>query len=205
MNIETIVVGPLEVNCYLLYDDEKNAIVIDPGDDGQVILGKADQLGLTIKKVVNTHGHFDHIGANRFLKEKTGAELMIHAEDEEYLEHADMAAAGFGLTADPAPSPDVRLKDGDVIEAGSMQLKVIHTPGHSPGGISLLCDHKLFTGDTLFAGSVGRTDLVGGSHEALIKGVKENLFTLSDTVEVYPGHGTFSTIGDEKAHNPFFK
>ena len=205
MTLETIIVGPLEVNCFILYDDDKNAMIIDPGDNGEAILKRIDTLGLSVKKLINTHGHFDHIGANGFLKEKTGAELLIHGEDEEFLDHADIAASAFGLTCEPSPPPDVRLKDGDVIETGSIKLEVIHTPGHSPGGISLLGGHKLFTGDTLFSGSVGRTDLVGGSHEELLRSIKDKLFKLGDTVEVYPGHGSFTTIGDEKRYNPFFK
>lgn len=205
MNIETMVVGPLEVNCYILYDDTKEAVVIDPGDDGANILAKLESLGLTLKAVVNTHGHFDHIGANRFLKEKTGANLMVHSDDVEYLQHADMAASAFGLEAEPAPDPDVQLKEGDTVEAGGFTLEVIHTPGHSPGGISLLYDHSLFTGDTLFAGSVGRTDLVGGSHEQLLEAVTTKLFKLGESVAIYPGHGPSSTIGQEKRSNPFFR
>ena len=204
MKIETMVVGPLEVNCYILYDDTKEAIVIDPGDDGEKIASRLVELGLDLKAIVNTHGHFDHIGANQHLKEKTGATLMVHGDDVEYLQNADIAASAFGLEAEPSPDPDRCLKEGDIIEAGDMKLKVIHTPGHSPGGICLFSDHTLFTGDTLFAGSIGRTDLLGGSHEQLLDAVRSKLFVLGETVEAYPGHGPSTTIAYEKKHNPFF-
>lgn len=203
MKIKTLVVGPLAVNCYILYDEEAG-VLIDPGEEAEKILGFIDSEGITLTHIINTHGHFDHIGANGRLKEETGALLLVHKADVEYLEHADIAASAFGLTAEPSPEPDRLLDDGDVIEAGTVGLEVIHTPGHSPGGICLLTNHRLFTGDTLFAGSIGRTDLVGGSHETLLKSVRSRLFALGDTVEIFPGHGPASTIGHEKKHNPFF-
>jgi len=204
MNIETMVVGPLQVNCYILYDDTKEAIIIDPGDDGEKISARLTELDLKLKTIVNTHGHFDHIGANQYLKDNTGAKLMVHGEDVEYLQNADIAASAFGIEAEPSPDPDTCLKEDDVIEAGKMKLRVIHTPGHSPGGICLLADHDLFSGDTLFAGSIGRTDLVGGSHEHLLDSVRSKLFILGESIKVHPGHGPSTTIGDEKKHNPFF-
>lgn len=204
MKFETIEVGPLQVNAYLLYDEEKNAIVIDAGDDGDELLERISTLELKLKMVISTHGHFDHVGANGLLKEKTGAKLLIHEADRELLKHAPRAAASFGLSAEEPPEADEYISDGQIIECGSIKLEVIHTPGHSPGGVSLLCDHTLFTGDTLFAGSIGRTDLPGGVHEQLLKSVTDRLFPLADTVEVYPGHGPSSTIGHEKKYNPFF-
>lgn len=204
MNIETLTVGPLGVNCYILYDESGSGIVIDPGDEGENIMAAVDRLGLKLTHIVNTHGHFDHIGANGYLKEKSEAKLLVHSADAEMLQHADMAAARFGLTADPSPEPDTLLADGDVIESGDMKLTVIHTPGHSPGGISLHSGPHLVTGDTLFAGSIGRTDLPGGSMDQLIESVRSRIFTLGDDVRIYPGHGPSSTVGFEREHNPFF-
>ncbi|MDH3972855.1 MAG: MBL fold metallo-hydrolase [Deltaproteobacteria bacterium] len=204
MNFETIEVGPLQVNCYILYDEEGNALVIDAGDNAEMILEKISALGLNLKMVISTHGHFDHVGANGLLKEKTGAKLLIHEADRELLKHAPRAAASFGLRAEEPPQADEYISHGQLIECGSIKIEVIHTPGHSPGGVSLLSDHTLFTGDTLFAGSIGRTDLPGGVHELLLKSVSEKLFSLADTVEIHPGHGPSSSIGHEKKYNPFF-
>lgn len=205
MKIETIVVGPLEVNCYLVFENiGSDAIVIDPGDDVDQILNMVGKMGVNVKQIINTHGHFDHIGGNRKLKEKTGASISIHKDDIELLRHAEIAAARFGLTADISPEPDVFLHDGQIIEEAGMKFKVIHTPGHSPGGISILSKTALFTGDTLFAGSIGRTDLPGGSHEQLIDSVKTKLFPLDEECIVYPGHGGASSVGHEKKNNPFF-
>ncbi len=206
MDIETIVVGPLEVNCYLVYEsDGTDAIVIDPGDDVDLILNAADNLGVNVKQIINTHGHFDHIGGNRKLKEKTGASISIHKDDLELLRNAGDSAVRFGLTVDSSPEPDELLNDGQIIEEGKMKFKVIHTPGHSPGGISLLSQQVLFTGDTLFAGSIGRTDLPGGSYKQLIESIKSKLFRLDGTCMVYPGHGAASTIENEKNNNPFLQ
>jgi len=205
MDIKTIVVGPLEVNCYLLHEGIGGpGIVIDPGDDAEIILEMIDELGVNLKHIVNTHGHFDHVGGNRKLKEKTGASISIHNNDVELLKHAGSSAAQFGLRVDTPPEPDIILIDGQTIEAGKIRLNVLHTPGHSPGGISLFADSALFTGDTLFAGSIGRTDLPGGSSEQLIESVRTRLFTLDDGCIVYPGHGPKSSVGYEKANNPFF-
>jgi glyoxylase-like metal-dependent hydrolase (beta-lactamase superfamily II) len=204
IEIHQLSVGPLQVNCFLVVCRETHdAMVIDPGEDGSRILQLADKEGLKITKVVNTHGHFDHIGANRQLIEATGAELMLHAADLPLLPQARNHAEAFGLTVDPSPEPDRLLDQGDTFEVGELTFKVFHVPGHSPGGICLLGDGHLFVGDVLFAGSIGRTDLQGGDFNALVKGVREHLFNLPDETIVHPGHGPDTTIGRERKTNPF--
>ncbi len=204
MILTSLPTGPLEVNCYLVgCEDTGKAAVIDPGGNVSNILELLQQHDLTLAMVINTHGHFDHIGANRSLLEKTGCELLIHQDDAPLLQRAAEHAALFGLTASRSPEPTRLLKDGDVIELGNLSFKVIHTPGHSPGGICLHVDNCLFVGDTLFCGSIGRTDLPGGNHQQLINNIKNKLLYLADETNVYPGHGPATTIGQEKRHNPF--
>ncbi len=199
-----LVVGPLQVNCFILADDKtKEAVVIDPGDDGQDILKVVRDREFKVKYIVNTHAHFDHVGANRAVREATGAELLLHEGDAQLLTEAPRQARSFGIqAAQPLPA-DRYVKQGDVIRAGEVALTVLHTPGHSPGGISLLEQGMVFTGDALFAGSIGRTDLEGGDLMTLIKGIKTNLMTLPDDTKVFPGHGPASTIGEERRENPF--
>lgn len=204
IEIHQLSVGPLQVNCFLVACwKTRDAMVVDPGDDGNRILQLADKEGLKISKVVNTHGHFDHIGANRQLVEATGAELMIHAADLPLLPQARHHAEAFGLTVDPSPEPDRLLAQGDTFEVGELTFKVFHVPGHSPGGICLLSEGHLFVGDVLFAGSIGRTDLPGGDFDALVEGVRERLFDLPVETIVHPGHGPDTTIGQERRMNPF--
>jgi glyoxylase-like metal-dependent hydrolase (beta-lactamase superfamily II) len=178
-------------------------MVIDPGEEGSRILYLAASEGLKIGKVINTHGHFDHIGANQQLVKATGAELMLHAADLPLLLNAKNHAEIYGLTVVPSPEPDRLLDQGDSFEVGEHTFKVFHVPGHSPGGICLLGDGHLFVGDVLFAGSIGRTDLPGGDFDALVKGVRERLFSLPDETIVHPGHGPDTTIGQERRMNPF--
>lgn len=204
MIIKTIVVGPLQVNCYLVGCPEtKKALVVDPGDDPHKILSAVKAAGLEVALVVNTHGHFDHIGANSALIEQTGAELLIHSSDVPLMMRASEHAAIYGLKADPSPPPSRLLNDEEILAFGTLQIKVIHIPGHSPGGVCLLADGHLFSGDALFAGSVGRTDLPGGDHNQLIRGIKKRLLTLPEQTIVHPGHGPDTTIGWEKKNNPF--
>lgn len=204
MIIRTLPVGPLQANCHIVGCEEtKKAAVIDPGGDTDRILLALAKEKLTLTTIVNTHGHFDHVAGNPALKKATGADLMIHPLDAPELKKAGATAAQWGLKVDNSPQPDRLLDDGDTIVIGSITLTVLHTPGHSPGGICLWADKVVFVGDTLFAGSIGRTDFPGGDLHTLIASIRTKLFALSDDVAVYPGHMTNTTIGREKKFNPF--
>jgi len=204
MIIKKLAVGPLMANCFIVACEKtKEAVVIDPGDETDRILWSLAELELTVKYIINTHGHFDHVGGNKEMKEATGADILINSLDAPMLSQLSAAAASFGLSTDNSPPPDKALEDGDIISFGSITLKVIHTPGHSPGGIALYADGNLFVGDTLFAGSIGRSDLPGGDFHTLISSIKNKLFILDDAVRVFPGHGPETTIGKEKLTNPF--
>jgi glyoxylase-like metal-dependent hydrolase (beta-lactamase superfamily II) len=204
MIVMRMVVGPLQVNCFIIADEKtKDAVVIDPGDDAREILSIIKEKGFKVKYIVNTHGHFDHIGANKALKDATGAEILIHEGDAPVLAYAGKQSAAYGLKPVSSPPADRYVKHGDIISAGEVSLKVLHTPGHSPGGISLLEQGIVFTGDALFAGSIGRTDLPGGDLMTLLSSIKANLMILPDETKVFPGHGPASTIGEERQENPF--
>lgn len=203
VSVERLVVGELEVNCYLLYDEGGEGVVIDPGGEGEKILSRLKGLNITVNYILNTHGHFDHTGANGFIKEKTGAILAIHRDDRVLLENLDSQASLFGLYVNPSPKPDLLLEDSDTLRSGSIDLEIIHTPGHTKGSICIKIGNILFTGDTVFAGSVGRTDLPGGSYERLIRSIKERILILSDDTILYPGHGEETTLARERSYNPF--
>jgi glyoxylase-like metal-dependent hydrolase (beta-lactamase superfamily II) len=199
-----LIVGPLQVNCFILADEKtKEAVVIDPGDDAREILKVIQDKGLRVRYIVNTHAHFDHVGANKAVKDATGAELLLHEADAPVLATVTKQARSFGMSSVSSPPPDRLLKHGDRIVAGEVSLTVLHTPGHTPGGISLLDEGVVFTGDSLFAGSIGRTDFPGGDLKTLLRSIKTNLMTLPDDTRVFSGHGPASTIGDEKRENPF--
>lgn len=202
--IKGMPVGPIMANCFIIGCEEtKLAAVIDPGDEASEILKALAEEKLSLQYIINTHGHFDHVGANKKLKEVTGAEILIHPKDAPMLSKLSVTASAFGLRAENSPAPDREVNDGDTISFGKVTLKVIHTPGHTPGGISVFTEGHLFSGDTLFAGSIGRTDLPGGDYETLISTIKQKLFTLDNKVIVHPGHGPDTKIGDEKTSNPF--
>lgn len=206
MIFETIVVGQLGVNCFILGCEEtREGIVVDPGADAERVLAVVQKLGLKIRYVINTHGHFDHMGGNRSIIEKTGAKLLIHESDVYFLSRAADSAASYGLKAENSSKPDDLLQDGMVVNFGKHQLKVLHTPGHTPGGCCLYLESedKIITGDTLFAESVGRTDFPGSSQADLIDGIRTKLLVLPDETQAFPGHGPSTTIGHEKRHNPY--
>jgi hydroxyacylglutathione hydrolase len=208
MFIETVPVGALQVNCYALgCETTRRAIVIDPGDEAEAILAALAQHGLTLTRILATHAHFDHLLACRELQERTGAPFYLHPADRPLvatLRRTCMAWLGY----DPGPPPDITgdLTAGETIEAGSIALEVRHTPGHSPGSVTFVDHHagrRAFTGDALFAGSIGRTDLPGGDMRTLLAGIRSQILTLPDDFALFPGHGEASTVGDERRGNPF--
>ena len=200
MLIKRIVVGPLESNCYLFGDEAtKEIFVIDPGGDYREIKSVIDKDGLKPKAVINTHGHGDHIGANK----EFGIPVWIHRLDADFLIDPSKNLSGAFDFLLKTKTASRLLEDGDILNIGKYSLEVIHTPGHTPGSICLKAEGAIFTGDTLFCEGIGRTDFAYGSGEDIIDSIKEKLFTLKDNYVIYPGHGPSSTIGNEKANNPF--
>lgn len=204
MNYEMLAVGPLETNCYVVYcQDSLECAVVDPGADADRIFQLIARKSLKPALILNTHGHIDHIGANKDIKEKFNIPLYIHSADSPMLENVQQSEMAIFLGAMDSPSPDHLLNDGDKIKIGESFLRVIHTPGHSPGSVSFLGDGFLLSGDTLFFGGVGRTDLPGGSWEDMESSIKNKILTMPDEMIVLPGHGPFTTVGQEKRANPF--
>ena len=210
MKVERRVVGPIETNCYIVVCEKTpEAIIIDPGfgkSEAKAFLDEIKERSLKIKYIVNTHGHDDHTSGNTILKEATNAKILIHEADVQMLawhHQTHYSRPAIGKTKPPAA--DQLLKEGDIIEIGDIKLTVIHTPGHTKGSISLHSqnDNVAFTGDTLFAQSIGRTDLPGGSYPDIMRSLKTKLAKLPDQTVVYPGHGETTTIGKEKKSNPF--
>lgn len=207
--VEQFAVGPLQCNCVVLADDlTKRAIVIDPGDEVDRIYAVLHERGLQLAGIVATHAHIDHVGALAQLKERTGAPAMLHEADVPLYEALAQQAAWLGIPVPPITTIDRLVLDGDELAFGKHALRVVHTPGHSPGSISLVLDQQqptVFSGDTLFAGSIGRTDLWGGSLESLLRSITRRLLTLPDDAVVIPGHGPRTTVGAERESNPFLQ
>ena len=205
MNITTLELGAYGANCYIISGDDSNeGLLIDPGDDAGLILKELERLGLKLEYILLTHGHPDHCGALTELKEATGARFGIHPADVDMLNNR-LIRMLLGMKAQKAPAPDLLLEDGNAVRIPGIELKVLATPGHTPGGICLLGDGCLFTGDSLFNESIGRTDLPGGNSGQLMRSILEVIMSLPDGTIIYPGHGPASTIGAERRGNPFLQ
>ena len=206
MRMKSFTVGPLGVNCYVLQDDFSDAgLVIDPGGNAEELLQYLKQEHISLQTIVNTHGHGDHIGADDRLRQATGARLLIHAADAPMLADARANLSAYmGFTVQAAPA-DAFLQDGETLQVGHMSFTVLHTPGHSPGGICLFGEGVLFSGDSLFAESIGRCDFPGASETELVAALQKKILPLPDDVKVYPGHGPGPTIGWERQHNPYLQ
>ena len=205
MILRVLEVGSFAANCYIAACAEtREGVIIDPGSEGPQIIRAVEDEEIKIKFIINTHGHVDHVGANAHVREATGAPILIHREDGDMCRKPHASLSVFAGTLKLA-EPDRLLEDGDVLEVGKLSFEVIHTPGHTRGGISLKAGNILFTGDTLFAGSIGRTDLPGGSYRQLIASIKDRILPYPPDTLVYPGHGPASTVGEEKQANPFLR
>lgn len=207
MILEQITVGMMAVCCYLVgCEKTKKCVIIDPGGDDAKVLAAVEKHGLTVEMIINTHGHPDHDCGNAGIKRATGAPIAMHEADVEFFARRDIKQYFSVLNLPASPPADRRLKDNESITVGEVSLKVLHTPGHTPGGICLYAAPHLFTGDTLFVGGVGRTDFPGGNTRELLASIKGRLYLLPDETVVWPGHGyggDRSTLGEEKRSNPF--
>ena len=206
MEIKTFVVGPLQSNCYLVVDkSSRRAAVIDPGMESEAVLAVVRDEQYVLESVIITHGHFDHVFSSAMFKAQTGAKMIMHPDDLPLLTEVPETARFFGIMAPVPPAPDRLVREGDTIPVGGLSLRVLETPGHTPGSISLCGDNAVFVGDALFAGSVGRTDLTGGSLETLMRSIHGKLLRLPDRTVVYAGHGPATSIGVERMDNPFLR
>ena len=205
---EIFPVGPLQCNCSVVGDEStREAMVIDPGDNIQHLLDIVAQHGLTVKQIVITHGHIDHVGGAMKLKRATGAPILINRNDAPQLQMLDIQATWIGVAPPGQVTIDASLEDGMKLAAGQINANVVHTPGHTEGSVCLYfpAEKKLIAGDTLFAGSIGRTDLPGGDYEKIMRSLHGPLMALPDETIVIPGHGPNTTIGEERESNPFLQ
>jgi len=202
--IKRLVVGSLSANCWIVGKESVGeGLVIDPGGNGEAICHAIDDTKLDIKIIVLTHGHSDHIAALRDVQDKTGAAVAIHIEDSDFLEGRGSYSSQFGISYRTPHPPERLLREGDIIEAAGMSFEVIHTPGHTPGSISLLTDFGVFTGDTIFRRGIGTTLMPGSSRPQLLDSIHKKLMILPDETVIYPGHGRETTIGAERRDNPY--
>lgn len=202
--LHRLVVGALDTNCYIVASSQKRkAVVIDPGGETKEILNILKEENLDLKYIINTHGHADHIGADYELNKITSAPICIHSEDKRLLQNPGKNVL-FCPTKPIPVSAEVQLKDGMGLKVPGLKVEILYTPGHTPGSISILMGNSIFTGDLLFKGSVGRTDLPGGSYETLLKSLKK-ILNLPNSTKIYPGHGEETTLAEEKRYNPFLQ
>ncbi|MBI4689176.1 MAG: MBL fold metallo-hydrolase [Nitrospirae bacterium] len=205
MLIKNLIVGPLEENCFIVADEgTKETMVIDPGDEPDRIIDAIREGNLKVKYIICTHTHFDHVGAVSDVRNETGAKIVIHKDDLEIYNAARDQAALWGYELEPLPEPDMFVDEGDKLQIGNLRFEVLHTPGHSPGGICLYGEDTIFTGDTLFAGAVGRTDFYGGDMGKLKRSFSR-LISLPPDTKIFAGHGPSSTIKEEKESNFFIE
>lgn len=203
-SVKTLVVGPIEENCYVLKDDATGeGVIIDAGDDGEKILDYVKDAQIDVKLLINTHGHWDHIGEIDYLRDELKVPFAIHGADASMLDDSAENLSKYMHTAGKKRPAEIILKDGDVVNFGKSSLRVIHTPGHTKGGVCFYGGGCLFSGDTLFAREVGRTDLPGGSYEELMYSVNYRLQAVADAAKVYPGHGPASDMATERKYNPY--
>jgi hydroxyacylglutathione hydrolase len=204
LRVEQITVGMMEVNCYLVYDSiTKEGILVDPGDEGSHIMHRIEEKGLKISKIVLTHGHGDHIGAVEYVRKRLKVPLAVGKADAEMITNAALNlsdAIDMPISLYPA---EILLSEGDMVEFGSHSLKVAETPGHTRGGITLVGDGFVISGDLVFAGSIGRVDFPGGDYKTIIDSIKRQVLALGDKTVIYPGHGPRTDVAQEKIFNPF--
>lgn len=209
LQLRGLTVGPMQSNCYLLRlsagqrPEAGRALVIDPGHDDPRIERTLEEWGSDVAAIVLTHGHVDHVAGVPALHERTGAPVYMHPDDRELYDRAPDQAAEFGLRVPPLPEPAHELVDGRELQLAGIEFEVRHTPGHSPGGVTLCTDGAAFVGDCVFSGSIGRTDLPGGDGETLLRSIREQILTLPADTALYPGHGPKTTVEKEKSSNPF--
>lgn len=210
-HIKNFVFSPIHENTYVLHNDSNECIIIDPGcyydEEKQQLLDYVKKMGLVAKLLLNTHCHLDHVFGNKFVHETFGLTLHLHKDEQRMLELAPTSGLMWGMPFDNYQGEFIFIKEGDKVKIGEDELSVVEAPGHSPGHVCFYCEKQDFIigGDVLFHGSIGRTDLPGGSFETLIKSIKTKLFVLPDKTVVYSGHGDATTIGEEKLYNPYLK